>query len=407
MDHYKSPKLDCALSCGIAQILTPERKRLEDALWRAGRSVVATMRAKQKFLVSDETTLLRDLLAEKGELSLNAKAMSERELNNFAQQEANTYLWGRVNAEEGKYIVKRLVDDNDTKFANSFFFKNQGPSITKIVKKLCVKFAPSLIDESDNLERLIRTSIYEILYDNGNWTPLKEFKFNCSIYSWIETVTSHGVVQRLVDDCVIENRTVKNESNTRLSLKSWPYDVRKLVVDECARHRGDIYPLLCEMYVDKLPDEEIMARHGWSVFEFRQKANKADKALRRAILNAEEDFTFVLSEKERSVVMVSSDCLNDLSLSSGDNDSELADMFSPGQDRGQLQDSSEEKLNELVRGMDWNDDERYIFDRRFNQNEKPAIVARALKEIPQKVYSTYFRLRAELSLRGRAWYGCL
>lgn len=97
-----------------------------------------------------------------------------------------SYMWQRANREEAAYIKERMIDMNDNIFIYNFFYgrhrngMNISPIISKISKELWQTYGVRLTPG------MLSAMFLDAMWSDGSWYPLKRFRGDCSIYTWIE-----------------------------------------------------------------------------------------------------------------------------------------------------------------------------------------------------------------------------
>ena len=225
---------------------------------------------------------------------------------------------------EGDEIIKNLKNkESGDKYSYQFFFDTtvtDGKGKTK--KKLC-QIAPLRSKMIYNFQKDygvtikpedFSTIIYLALWADGSWGPLDSYAGRCSFYAWLRRVAKNAIMERLVEEHLIDDVRSRTVGNTRLALFSQSPSKCKMVLDDLmvgSKYHG----LLTAIYVDRLPEEKIMKKlriKDNNEFTAAKKAgeNKLKDAMLRSVEYSEED---ILRDKTKHVVTVSSEFVADLS----------------------------------------------------------------------------------------------
>ena len=226
---------------------------------------------------------------------------------------------------EGDEIIKNLKNkESGAKYCYQFFFDTtETDEKGKTKKKLC-QIAPlrskMIYDFQKDFDVTLKpeyfsTIVYLALWADGTWGPLDSYAGRCSFYAWLRKVARNAVMERLVEEHLIDDVWSRTVGNTRLALLSQSPSKCKMVIDDLmvgSKYHG----LLTAIYVDRLPEEKIMKKlHIKNTDEFTaaKKAgeNKLKDAMLRSVEYSEED---ILRDKKKHIVTVSSEFVADLSV---------------------------------------------------------------------------------------------
>ena len=226
---------------------------------------------------------------------------------------------------EGDEIIKNLTDkENGAKYSHQFFFDTMVTDDKgKTKKKLC-QIAPlrskMIYDLRKDYDVEIRpedfsTILYYTLWAEGTWSPLDSFSGHSSFYAWLRKVAKNAIMEWLVDEHLIDYVRSRTVGNTRLALLSQSPSKCKMVLDDLMVG-SKYYGLLTAIYVDRLPEENIMKKlhiKDSNEFTAAKKAgeNKLKDAILRSVEYSEDD---ILRDKTKNTVMVSSEFVADLSV---------------------------------------------------------------------------------------------
>ncbi len=240
--------------------------------------------------------------------------MKEQTYNNsFKTEQPRNYK-----AEGDEFIMKLK---NSSAYCRQFFFDTEVTD-EKSKKKAC-QIAPLRSKMIYDLKRDFGVDVnpqdfsavlYRTLWAEGSWEPLSTFQGRSSFFAWLRTVARNTIMEWLVEEHLIEDVYSRTVGNTRLALRSQSPSQCKMIIDNLmvgSKH----HRLLTAIYVDRLPEEQIMKQlHIMDVSEYEavKKAgeNKLKDALLRSVEFSEEN---VLRDKKKHVVTVSSEFVTDLS----------------------------------------------------------------------------------------------
>ncbi len=226
---------------------------------------------------------------------------------------------------EGDFIIKNLKSkESGAKYSYQFFFDTTITSDDGKTKNKPCQIAPlrskMIYDIKEDFGVTLKpedfsTIVYLALWADGTWGPLDSYAGRCSFYAWLRRVAKNVVMERLVEEHLIEDVRSRTVGNTRLALLSQsPYKC-KMVLDDLMVG-SKYHSLLTAIYVDRLSEEKIMKKlHIKDTTEFAaaKKAgeNKLKDAMLRSVEYSEED---ILRDKTKHIVTVSSEFVADLSV---------------------------------------------------------------------------------------------
>lgn len=190
-------------------------------------------------------------------------------------------------------VTKITTDEN---YAYKFFFStdlefNADQLMSLLTAKLCKTYGLE-IDKS-----FVSTIVFTGLWDEGRWSRIKKYAYKVDFFSWLTTVSSQIIYDRLEDEGYI-HRCVKNSSKYRLRLMSKPENVRNDVVNLV--NIPDLSKFLRAYYVEKRKDREIKEKLNLSDEMYVVTKRVAEKCLIEILLNTEDGQYYahdVLSEK--------------------------------------------------------------------------------------------------------------
>ena len=221
---------------------------------------------------------------------------------------------------EGMEFSKNLK--NSLAYCRQFFFDTEVTDENGKKKKKPCQIAPMrskmIYDFQRNYDVDIKpeyfsTILYTVLLGDGTWSALDSFEGRCSFFAWLKKVAKNAIMDRLVEESLVEDLTFRTVGNTRLALLSQsPSKCQKVLDDMMVGSK--YYGLLYSIYVERLSAEKVMQRMHMNEIEYKaaKKAaeNKLKDALLRSVEYSEEN---ILRDKTKHVVTVSTEFVADFS----------------------------------------------------------------------------------------------
>ena len=339
--------------------------------------------------------------------------------------------------EEGDEIIDNLRNkENGAKYSCQFFFDTTVTDSKGKTKKKPCQIAPlrskMLFDFKKDYGVTLRpddfsTIVYLALWADGSWGPLDCYAGRCSFYAWLKRVAKNAIMERLVEEHLIDDVRSRTVGNTRLALRSQSSSCCKMLLDDLMVG-SKYYGLLTAIYVDKLPEEKIMKKlhiKDTAEYEAAKKAgeNKLKDALLRSVEYSEED---ILRDKKKHVVTVSTEFatdllewvnartgVNPLSEVFGTNltDEEIrlkaveflynfsAKLWPEKIDEADEEDEQKRKKKEQTNKRDC-----YIWRRRFIENVAPEDVAMEVGHNRKWLDTRFSRLNAKFNKAIKQWW---
>lgn len=317
---------------------------------------------------------------------------------------------------EGDEIIKNLKSKDGAMYCCQFFFDTKVTDDKgKTKKKLC-QIAPlrskMIFDFQKDYGVTLKpedfsTIVYLALWADGTWEPLDSYAGRCSFYAWLRRVAKNAIMERLVEEHVIDDVRSRTVGNTRLALLSQSPSKCKMVLDDLmvgTKYHG----LLTAIYVDRLPEEKIMKKlHIKNITEFTaaKKAgeNKLKDAMLRSVEYSEED---ILRDKRKHIVTVSSEFVADLSewCKSRTDVSPLADVLGTDLSEEEVRVKTVEFLYDFSEKLNWSDQDRYIWQRRFIVNADPEGLALEVGRSRGWLDTRYSRMNAKFNKAIKRWW---
>ena len=333
---------------------------------------------------------------------------------------------------EGDEFIKNLK--NSSAYCRQFFFDTEVTN-EKGKKKAC-QIAPLRSKMIYDLKRDFGVEVnpkdfsailYRTLWAEGSFAPLDSYLGESSFFAWLKKVARNAVMEWLVEEHMIDDVRSRTVGNTRLALRSQSPSKCQMIIDDLMVG-SKYHRLLTAIYVDRLPEEQIMKQlniKNAAEFEAAKKAgeNKLKDALLRSVEFSEEN---VLRDKTKHVVTVSSEFVADLSewckAKTGVNP--LSDVFGTNLTDEEvcqktvefLYDFSTKLWPEKIDKADEKDEQkriekekknkrdRYIWCERFIKNTSPVEVAHKVEHDRGWLDTRYSRLNEKFEKAIKKWW---
>lgn len=247
--------------------------------------------------------------------------------------------------------------------------------------------------------------IYEYLWSNGTWAPIDTFKNQSSFFCWLEKVARHAIISYLEELGWINVSKERTTSNTRLKMLS-QYEMKcKFIIDEVVTDK-EAHALLTKIYVDRKKEDSIKKEMKLTDDAFMEARKRAEVKLKEGLLNTFYDFDDVLSNKESRTILVSTEYVHEFSewLQYKFGESSLKDVFGMNLADNEIQDKALELLHDISNHMDWADDERYLWEKRYFEDESPEKLAKELGIRRSNVDVRYSRLSKKFDKAMKEWW---
>ncbi len=250
------------------------------------------------------------------------------------------------------------------------------------------------------------TVVYLALWAEGTWSPLVSFQGRCSFFAWLRKVARNVVVEWLTEEGLINDVPSRTTGNTRLTLLSRSPTECKMVIDDLMTG-SKYYELLTAIYVDRLTKNEIMSRMHTSGEEYESAKKTGEKKLKDALLRSVEvNEEEVLRNKANRVVTVSSDFVTDMAewckTKAGAN--LLSDVFGTDLSDEEVRVRAKAFLYDFSAKMAWNEQDCYIWRRRFIENVAPTDVALEVNRDRAWLDTRYSQLNRKFKKAIKRWW---
>ncbi len=327
-----------------------------------------------------------------------------------ACQPENKYL------AEGKVYIKNLKDKKSgDSYSYHFFFDSVVTDADGKRRKMACQIAPLRSKMIFDLKREYGIDVnpedfsailYQTLWGDGSWAALDSFQGRCSFFAWLKRVARNAVTERLVDERLISDVRSRTAGNTRLVLRSQSPSKCQLVIDGLMVG-SKYHSLLTAIYVDRLPEQTIMNQlHISNTVEFLSQKQAGENKLKDALLRSTEFAKEnILRDKQKAVVTVSSEFVADIAewyhTQAGNT---FADVFGTNLTDGEVSQKVVQFLYDFSGKMDWSDQDRYIWRRRFVVNADPDDLASEEGHSRGWLDTRYSRLNHKFRIAIRLWW---
>lgn len=314
---------------------------------------------------------------------------------------------------EGDEIIKNLKSSE--MFCFQFFFDSIIIGKDGEKKKKACQIAPLRSKMIYDLKREYNVNVtpedfssivYLALWGDGTWKTLDSFQGRCSFFAWLRKVAKNAIMERLVDEHLIEDKRSRSVGNTRLAMLSQDPCKCKMVIDTLMIG-SKYYGLLTSIYVDRLPEEDILKRQQMNADEYVAAKKAGESKLKDAMLRSEEfSEDSILRDKTKHVVMVSSEFVADLAewYREKTDMSPFSDVFGTGLSEEELRIKTIDFLYEFSANLNWSDEDRFIWRQRFIENAPPMDLAKELGRSRGWLDTRYSRLNKFFNNAIKKWW---
>lgn len=337
---------------------------------------------------------------------------SDFDLLNQCYKASEEHIWARVNKEEGLDAQSRILK-SEQPYTYKFFFSEEevsGGEKKDNGEKNLYAVAQGLSNSlnytygCDVSPREVQEIIFQHLWHGGDWAPLKTYKGDGSIFSWIKTTARREVINQLKKQGRIKISKNRSAGNTRLN-KISKDDMEDILENES--FPGWVETLLRMRNVDGLSDEEIMAINGWDEKTMKVKSKKATKILQETLINSPLSYKNILKDKEPTYVTMTFDSAGDFIKWFEDKPevSPFKDIFGPCLSRAEIQEIVLGVMNTLSENLKHiSDRDRIIWKLRFIEEKTGNEVAEELGIPRLSVDQSVLRVRKKFNAAAKAWY---
>lgn len=324
--------------------------------------------------------------------------MNEKTYNSFDPERLSNFEI------EADYIMDGLR--NDAKFRQRFFYGtdpkkcNMARLRSKIIKDIKDNYHVIVSDDTFN------EIVYLVLWAGGTWKTLDTYSKQCTFFAWLRRVAKNAVMERLEDEHWITEGRARTVGNTRLTMLSQSEAKCQLVIDELMVGTK-YYDFLVLIYVDRLPQKDVIKKMNMKEEEYGGIKKKADNKLKDALLRSDYSFEAdVLHDKSGRVVTVSSEFVADIAewckVKTGV--SPLSDVFGTELTDEEVRVKTVEFLYDFSAKLKWSDEDRYIWRQRFVENAAPVELAKEVGRSRSWLDTRYSRLNKKFDKAIKKWW---
>ena len=305
---------------------------------------------------------------------------------------------------EADEIMKNLKESPS--FCYHFFYdtKLEGCNIARLRSKI-IKDIKDCYDIIVS-DKIVSDTLYLTLWAGGTWKPLDTYNKQCTFFAWLRKVAKNAIMERLENEHWVTGSRTRTAGNTRLALRSQSKEKCQLLIDELMKG-SKYYEMLMLLYVERLPMEKIIQRLNLKEEEFEQVKKAAEHKLKDALLRSDLFFeSDVLRDKTSHIVTVSSECVADIAewCKSKIDTNPLADVL--GTDLSD--EETRMKVIEFLYGfsakLNWSEQVRYIWRKRFLENAAPVELAKEFGRSRIWLDIRYSRLNKKFNKEIRKWW---
>lgn len=314
---------------------------------------------------------------------------------------------------EGEEFIKKLTGSK--KYCLQFFFdtevkdkkgntKKKACQIDSLRSKMIYDLKKDY--NVDVKPQDISTIVYLTLWADGTWLPLNSFEGRSSFFAWMKKVAKNAVIERLVEEHLIDDVRSRSVGNTRLALRSQSPTKCKMVIDDLMVG-SKYHSILTAIYVDRLSKKDIMKKQNLNDAEFETAKKQGENWLKDALLRSTEfSEENILRDKTKHVVMVSTDYAADLHewCKAKAGASPLTDVFGTDLTEEEIREKTVDFLYDFSTKLEWSDQDRYIWCRRFIVNADPEGLAVEVGHSRAWVDTRFSRLNKTFKSEIKKWW---
>lgn len=295
---------------------------------------------------------------------------------------------------------------NDNKFCQRFIYGTDPKkcNIARLRSKIIndIKDSFNLIVSDEAFNEIVHLT----LWAGGSWKTLDTYSKQCTFFAWLRRVAKNAVIERLEEEHWIAEGRARTVGNTRLTMLSQSEAKCQLVIDELMVGTK-YYDILRLIYVDRLPQKDIIKKLNMKEDEYEEFKKKADNKLKDALLRSDYSFEAdVLHDKSRRVVTVSSEFMADIAewckVKTGVNP--LSDVFGTELTDEEVRIKTVEFLYDFSAKMEWSDEDCYIWRQRFVENAAPIELAEKVGRSRGWLDTRYSRLNKKFDKAIKKWW---
>lgn len=369
-----------------------------DAVLMLGAETVIT--SKQAFGALKQIYLNKD-----GELNKKFDFKSDQAALTSIYETAYALL----TVDDYKSEAARIIDNikSDEKFAFNFLYgssREHGESIARLRSRILYEIWTSYKVKVNPKD--FNTLLYEHLYSDGSWRALSTYGYRTTFFYWLGTVASHCIMEYLEKNGFIKISRARTPSNTKLALMDKTPVYCEAVISDMV-NISLLRDILFAVYVDRLEPEVIQERFKLSAKDYNLRLCTAEKTLKTALINTIHPYEDALADVNVRKTLVSSDFLTIIGETTSGNseNSPLREVLGVGPEDPEFEVRVVEFLYEFSSHLDWNDEDKYVWQCRFIKKMTPESVAEDLPGRSRGWVDTRFcRLNTRFQAAIREWW---
>ena len=254
-------------------------------------------------------------------------------------------------------------------------------------------------------EETYSTIVYETLWAEGTWEPLDTWDKQSTFFAWLRKVAWNAVIEWLEKEHIIEKRP-RTAGNTRLTMLSQSVGKCILVIDELMKNTK-YYDVLTSIYVDRLKDNEIIAKLNITESDYKKLRKQGERKLKDAILRSphcfEED---VLHDKSANMITVSSEFVMDMAewYKERTEENPFSDVLGLQLTDDEVKDKIVNFIYDFSSKLKWTNEERYVWRKRFIEKVPPTQLAKEMNKDRHWIDQHYSRINKKFKRAFKKWW---
>lgn len=401
IDGLMQTACDTAFTLSVEQIIAFIKQVIEcicAELLANGKSPVVS--SEEAYAIAEEIYLDE----EDGELSEDIEFINDKDALTSIFDNLNTILTVKDYKRDSKMIVDQLMSDE--RFAYTFLYgysQIPGRSIARLRSRIKNTIRKSYhIELSDET---ISTVIYEHLWDEGEFTPLKSYNYKSTFFQWLSTVASHAVMKYLEENGFIKVNRERTPGNVRIIWKDKKPECCQMMLDEMI-HIPRIHAFLTALYVDRKSQEEIQKELDLDEKDYKLTKRASEKSLKVALLSTENCYEDFLADKGARKLMVSSEFLTLIGKTNANeiSDSPLREVLGVSEDDANFEAKVEEFLYDFSNKLFTKELDKTVWQGRFIKGITPKDMAEMLGKTRGWVDCKFNRTNTRFKEAAIAWW---
>lgn len=401
IDGLMQTACDTAFTMSVEQIIAFIKQVIEcicAELLANGKAPVVS--PEEAYAIAEEIYLDE----EDGELSQDIEFINDKDALTSIYDNLNTILTVKDYKRDSKAIVDQLMSNE--RFAYTFLYGSSqipGRSIARLrsgIKNMIRKsYHIELSDET------ISTIIYEHLWDEGAYKPLKSYNYKSTFFQWLSTVASHEVMKYLEENGFIKVNRERTPGNVRIIWKNKEPEFCQMMLDEMI-HIRHIHAFLTALYVDRKNQEEIQKEFDLDEKDYKLTKRASEKTLKVALLNTDHCYEDFLADKGARKLMVSSEFLTLIGQTNANeiSDSPLREVLGISEDDANFEEKVVEFLYDFSNKLFTNELDRVVWQGRFIKGISPKDMAEMLDKTRGWVDCRYNRTNTRFKQAAIEWW---